>query len=352
MSWWTRRYGQHVTTEDIARHLSPPAEDVAAVAAWASAGGAGTVHVSVTGDYVFASTPAAALERLLGVQLHTYRHVKSGARLVRAATPMSRVPATLPSELAHVVDGVVGVADFPVDARRMGAERVPAPTSTDDSAIKVTPPVIWKAYGLEDAPTSFTSSQSSQSVAEFEQAYFYPQGAWNAAVMVLAWWRCPGHASHHYTHARPRARRARARADLNLFQKKFGLEVKNLTRIVGKNDPSTGTWPATACRAVGPSTVSPCVLRFDLARDTQATSGSAGACCRLRTVTWMLCPHTRVGACVCVRLQPRRRVHLGHWARHRHVDVEHGPVRPARLGTGGHVHLWRPAGALGQLGQP
>ena len=345
MSWWTRRYGQHVTTEDIARHLSPPAEDVAAVAAWASAGGAGTVHVSVTGDYVFASTPAAALERLLGVQLHTYRHVKSGARLVRAATPMSRVPATLPSGLAHVVDGVVGVADFPVDARRMGAERVPAPTSTDDSAIKVTPPVIWKAYGLEDAPTSFTSSQSSQSVAEFEQAYFYPQGACGTR-RLWCWSDCGALC------VADTLSRARARADLNLFQKKFGLEVKNLTRIVGKNDPSTGTWPATACRAVGPCTVSPCVLRFDLARDTQAASGSAGACCRLRTATWMLCPHTRVGVCACVRLQPRRRVHLGHWARHRHVDVEHGALRPARLGAGGHVHLWRPAGALGQLGQP
>jgi tripeptidyl-peptidase-1 len=47
------------------------------------------------------------------------------------------------------------------------------------------------------------SSQSSQAVAEFEQAYFYP-------------------------------------SDVPLFEKKFGLPIQPVAKIIGKNDPSSG----------------------------------------------------------------------------------------------------------------
>ena len=178
-----RSYGNHVSVQDIARHLAPSADVVRAVVAWASAGGAGEARVSVTGDYVFAATPAAVLEELFGVDMHVFRHTRTSSQLVRAATHLPVVPASVPEGLKAAISAVVGVADFPVDARRIGAS-TEAPETT---AVKVTPPVIWSAYGLESAPKSFTTAEASQSVAEFEQAYFYPSGACN-----ITWLLVPG----------------------------------------------------------------------------------------------------------------------------------------------------------------
>jgi len=169
--------------QDIARHLAPSADVVRAVVAWASAGGAGEARVSVTGDYVFAATPAAVLEELFGVDMHVFRHTRTSSQLVRASTHLPVVPASVPEGLKAAISAVVGVADFPVDARRIGAS-TEAPETT---GVKVTPPVIWSAYGLESAPKSFTTAEASQSVAEFEQAYFYPSGACN-----ITWLLVPG----------------------------------------------------------------------------------------------------------------------------------------------------------------
>jgi len=173
------QYGQHVTTADIHQAMSLPTAVVEAISAWARSTG-GIVRLSSTGDYLFCLTPAAGVQKLFGLPVHEFRHATSGTRLLRTSLSLPHVPSSLPSSLRPFVARIVGVSDFPVKARRFSAEASRrGPVAQASSAVKVTPPFIWKAYGFGDSPTSFTSAQASQSVAEFEQAYFYPSGMLN-----------------------------------------------------------------------------------------------------------------------------------------------------------------------------
>jgi hypothetical protein len=84
----------------------------------------------------------------------------------------------------------------------------------DEPGISITPAIIKNLYKIGSAVGK--ADNNSQAVAEFEQEYFYP-------------------------------------SDIPIFQKKFDLPLKNISRIVGRNQPNTGASEvfAATCVATG-----------------------------------------------------------------------------------------------------
>lgn len=189
-------YGKHVSLAKIRSHLSPPIQDVRQILSWLDES---NLHytVSSTGDFVFVKSMIRATESAFQVfekEWKLYVHTNS---LSQVAVIRSLKRAPIPQHLSHVIKKFSLLDSLPpVAARHFSHKR------TGDPGISVTPEVIAASIGLPGTQ-SFTDLETSQAVAEFEQGYFYP-------------------------------------SDLIAFEKKYSLPVGNLTKIVGKNDPTSG----------------------------------------------------------------------------------------------------------------
>jgi subtilase family serine protease len=91
-------------------------------------------------------------------------------------------------------------------------DRRPASAYADEPGVSITPGIIKSLYKINNAVGK--ADNSSQAVAEFEQEYFYP-------------------------------------SDIPIFEKKFGLPLQNISRIVGSNHPDTGTYHGSGLQVGG-----------------------------------------------------------------------------------------------------
>lgn len=200
-------------------------------------------------DYIFLSAPIKLVERLFRVKVSQYFRVEKTRTGTRGNILKSIYRATdelhIPDYLSPVVEAVFGVSDFPPPAK--GAfepkEYISLPSQTplhyyttlhyttlhhttlhyttlhcttllsvtdnfplqrrqvEEPGSNVTPQVIKSLYKIGNRVGG--SKLSSQAVAEFEQAYFYP-------------------------------------SDILEFEKLYNLPIQPIAKIIGPNDPENG----------------------------------------------------------------------------------------------------------------
>lgn len=204
--------------------VGAPQESADAVLQWCrgAVSSAASCVLSPTRDYLFVDAPAPEVESLLNVRLARFERRRSAGgtvsvvRSIDAAHPgegrgLAAVErrsgllsgANLPTDVAGAVRDIFNVAELPAVPVPRAGERVNS--GGDDPGQDVTPPLIRTQYNGPSASAyspPATPDGSGLAVAEFEQAYFFPD-------------------------------------DVSTFQQKYGLTVHNVT-IVGKNKPETG----------------------------------------------------------------------------------------------------------------
>jgi tripeptidyl-peptidase-1 len=186
-------YGKFMTLPQLRDLISPPSSHVRAVREWLQSGEPTSVEVVPTGDYIKVTMSVSAAERLFGVELVRYVRIKEGREASRSILRAREQKYILPMHIAGLIYSVAGLIDFPPLVK-------PRPMA-DEPGISITPAIIKNLYKIGSAVGK--ADNNSQAVAEFEQEYFYP-------------------------------------SDIPIFQKKFDLPLKNISRIVGRNQPNTG----------------------------------------------------------------------------------------------------------------
>lgn len=108
---WSPRYGQHLTHEQVAALVAPPAAVVEQVVRYFRSMDPERAHVEVvrTRDMVGVQLPASSLEKALGVQLYEYRHRWSNRMVVRTEQAWA-----LPADIAEHVELLTGLSELVV----------------------------------------------------------------------------------------------------------------------------------------------------------------------------------------------------------------------------------------------
>lgn len=172
------RYGQHVTLKEIREHISPGPEVIGVVSRWAAELAAMhppvcSAHVpslAGSGDYLHIQTTVGCAAAIFGVKFYVYFGDRSN--ITRASPGSSNWRHTAPISVSAAIEAVHGLDEMPpTSAARLIQDDGPFPG--DD----ITPPVIWKQYGIPTPSAAAVTKSSSQSVAEFEKAYFFPSDA-------------------------------------------------------------------------------------------------------------------------------------------------------------------------------
>lgn len=194
----TQNYGRHLTLKDIRSLVAASPEHVEIARQWVHANLPGAQQqVGPTGDYLFVSTTADAVKMAFQVPLFQFvrpqamrrshsskQRMDSGklTTLVRSTTVVD-----VPSALVDAVEAIHGLDDFPPPFEVTGlGSRSQAHNSsaTDATSINVTPDVIYSQYNLKFTDPRLHAASATQSVAEFEQAYFYTKGVWGGGGAV------------------------------------------------------------------------------------------------------------------------------------------------------------------------
>jgi tripeptidyl-peptidase I len=203
------RYGQHLSQEELIKLVAPDNTVVEAMRQWWTAGldeSEYTFTVSATRDFVQMETSVAHWSKLLGVDFHVFVHQErlkyasmTGRSVESALLVRTEDSIRVPAELDNHIDIFTRLHDFPPlpNHMRLAISKVQG----EFPGSNTTPPVLLARYNIsQGAPVD--SESNSLAVAEFEQAYFY-------------------------------------QSDLNEYQKKYGLNVRNVT-IHGPNKPQQG----------------------------------------------------------------------------------------------------------------
>lgn len=130
--------GQYMTIAEVTRIVQAPQESLDHVMGWLSRElDAEHVVVAGNGDLVQAVVPAGALEKALGVEMHIFTQLFTGATVVRSA-----VDYVLPATIRQHVQLVLGVTDF-APARASTASRTATAAAPDAAnTTKLVSPVI------------------------------------------------------------------------------------------------------------------------------------------------------------------------------------------------------------------
>mmetsp|Transcript_56357 Transcript_56357/g.63020 ORF Transcript_56357/g.63020 Transcript_56357/m.63020 type:complete len:539 (-) Transcript_56357:855-2471(-) len=201
-------------------------------------------RLSVTGDdIVLTQVSASLIEALFGVTLYEYNKVNhsnddnSSATSSTVTLIKSRSCPKVPKLLEEIVELVYGLCEIPflekeeeengdidrdnaIHLRPSGALRKTSisrnkkESNNSPLLLSVNPDVLYTQYNIQATQSSSSNnnnnatavssfSSASQSVAEFEEAYFFPE-------------------------------------DLSQFHQRYGLLDNPVARIVGKNDPQEG----------------------------------------------------------------------------------------------------------------
>jgi hypothetical protein len=87
---------------------------VQAVLEWLQSGAPSATEVVPTGDYIIVTMPAAAAERLFGVELVRYvRRAKEASTIPQFILRAREQKYSLPAHIAELVYSVSGLVDFP-----------------------------------------------------------------------------------------------------------------------------------------------------------------------------------------------------------------------------------------------
>ena len=103
------RYGQWHSYESLMQQVGPSADDKATVLAWLVSQGVEAAAISDHGDALRVDSDVGTVERLFDTALHHMQHT----RLEQQATVSLSGEASVPAELAPMLERLMGVYDFP-----------------------------------------------------------------------------------------------------------------------------------------------------------------------------------------------------------------------------------------------
>ena len=192
------QYGDYMNFDEIAEHVYGRPESVQALLETMESVGVPTSAVDFTlgRDFAVVHIPIPSAEMLFSTVFHEYEDTEHGTKVVASEL------AILPESLHEHLDFVSGVhlSDFSGPAvtkpKRRNATATSDPSYND--GLGITPKTIATDYNTSDYTS--TNKGNSQAVAAFLRQYFDPK-------------------------------------DLAIFQKRYDLPIKPITRVVGKNIP-------------------------------------------------------------------------------------------------------------------
>eukprot|EP00037_Helgoeca_nana_P008987 m.79222 g.79222 ORF g.79222 m.79222 type:complete len:547 (-) comp19276_c0_seq1:259-1899(-) len=188
----TPSYGEHLSFDELNELVRVPENVAAAATAWCDVHGFACAFVG-TGDILRVTGSAVEIGSVLNVELESFEHPTSGARIVR-----TRGVVYPSAEMSEWADCLMGLNTFPTLTR--------AANPTTNAAPAITPALLKgeTLYNITDVASA--DSKSSMAVAEFQGQGFLP-------------------------------------ADLAQFESKFGLPSQPVRKVAGdpSGDKSAGT---------------------------------------------------------------------------------------------------------------
>ena len=182
-------YGKYMNFDEIAKYVHGRPESVQAVVdVLASVGvGIGKIDFTLGMDFAIVTIPVAAAETLFAADFYAFQYSKKKDRII-----VKCLTYTVPESLTEHLDFVAGLTEFPQTNSVLPQQCRPTNST-------LTPSDINRAYNL----SSYTSKSlnNSQAVAGFLDYYFSPD-------------------------------------DLDLFQRKYGVPLNPISKVLGKNDPN------------------------------------------------------------------------------------------------------------------
>ncbi len=190
-------YTDYMNFGEIAQYVYGEPESVKVVTEALESMGANEIDFTIGRDFVVAWVPVKAAEEYFNANF--YKFVNRGCDgMMVVASPTYNIPMSMKKHIDFL-------SGFELPGKK--CEKVKLRSSPQNSKIHVTPAYIDKQYNISGYTS--TSPQNSQAVAAFIGQYFDP-------------------------------------SDLQMFQKKFNLPSKPITKIVGRNTPSQPGSEATS----------------------------------------------------------------------------------------------------------
>eukprot|EP00761_Pharyngomonas_kirbyi_P008518 gb/GECH01008529.1/.p1 GENE.gb/GECH01008529.1/~~gb/GECH01008529.1/.p1 ORF type:complete len:600 (+),score=152.67 gb/GECH01008529.1/:1-1800(+) len=206
----SEKYGEHLTWEQIRSLVAPHSQHIELVQSFLERYGIPRSHHRFASTLDFLTVDHVSIahaQEILGVQLHEFQHLKTGASFIK-----TREPYTLPSSIADVVDFVGGPIRFPSTQLLLASNpdsRTQFHHQHDqqhrhrhrrvNASDMISPAKIRHQYNVGNATGK--SPKNSQAVASFLKQYYSPQ-------------------------------------DLSKFLERNGITPRHVDRVVGPNDAS------------------------------------------------------------------------------------------------------------------
>ena len=191
-------YGKYMNFDEIAKYVHGRPESVQTVVdVLASVGvGKGKIDFTLGMDFAIVTIPVVAAETLFAADFYAFQYLKTKERII-----VKCLTYTVPESLTEHLDFVAGLTEFPpwtILSMFPQTDSV-LPQQCRPTSSTLTPSDINRAYNLSSYTS--TSPSNSQAVAGFLDFYFSPD-------------------------------------DLDLFQRKYGVPLNPISKILGKNDPN------------------------------------------------------------------------------------------------------------------
>ncbi|KAJ7764277.1 subtilisin-like protein [Mycena metata] len=157
-------YGQHLTTEEVAKFVNPPPATVSAVSTWLAAHGLTPKSISPFDDFLQITLPVGKANILLAADFRTFTHVASGTRSVR--TLSYAVPAALQAHIRFVHPTVAfvpplrvpGVAAVKVNDTRRSEAVEPRASIPASCEFDTGPSCLQVVFGIPTAKANDSAS--------------------------------------------------------------------------------------------------------------------------------------------------------------------------------------------------
>eukprot|EP01128_Nolandella_sp_AFSM9_P004486 TRINITY_DN2017_c0_g3_i1.p1 TRINITY_DN2017_c0_g3~~TRINITY_DN2017_c0_g3_i1.p1 ORF type:complete len:557 (-),score=158.23 TRINITY_DN2017_c0_g3_i1:103-1773(-) len=185
-------YTSYLSVEEVGALVSPPQEDIEMVMKWCADHGADAkMAAKYTNDFITVVVDVATAESMFETSFSKFsRHDQV---LTRASAP-----ASIPTELKHIISFVSELNQFPSDAHI--EDMILSDAQKRQFGDIITPSTLVKTFSLEGVMGG-KASGNSQAIASFLGQFISP-------------------------------------SDLQLFQSKFDLEQRKVSAFYGPNEPS------------------------------------------------------------------------------------------------------------------
>ncbi len=181
-------YGDYMNFDEIANHVYGKPESKAALLAFLASAGVASSNIKFTlgNDFAVVNLPSHHVEALFSTKLYEFKNTECGDR--KGVSSLSKVD--LPSPLKGHIDFVTGIYGFPK------CEELKVKRYNSSLNLGVTPETIAVDYNTSKYTS--TNPSNSQGIAAFLKQYFDPK-------------------------------------DLSIFQNRYNIPVKPISKIIGKN---------------------------------------------------------------------------------------------------------------------